>query len=266
MNYASCILTYRESDSPDRRANLHAVLAWLACLSQLEVIVVEQDSLPRLGAALAHPACRNVFAYNPGPFNKGWGFNIGYRFARGNVLIFADADVLIDKQLPVSAELCQRGYQVVKPYRAIVDLTPAETAIVRDGSFDYQPDRPDDAATNREGIAEFVVLCGGIFCLRREAFVALGGWDERFLGWGGEDDAMTYKLQRLRLSTIELDEGPALHLWHPRSSATTMGQPMYANNCALLADYRQRSDAELQRFAEVQMQVIGNREKYRPRL
>ena len=92
----------------------------------------------------------------------------------------------------------------------------------------------------------------------------LGGWDERFIGWGGEDDALTYKVQRKRISTLELDEVPALHLWHPRPQAQTLGQPHYAANKAPLAGYRALPEASFDRMLEVQRQLLGHREKYRP--
>lgn len=100
--------------------------------------------------------------------------------------------------------------------------------------------------------------------MRRDAFAALGGWDERFRGWGGEDDALTHRIERSRLACTELDTAAALHLWHPRPNETTFGQPHYADNHRLVEEYPRYSDAQLQRMAEVQMQIIGQREKYRP--
>jgi len=261
---ATVILTYRENATPDRRENLFAVLAWLAQTPGYEVIVVEQDALPRLSGDLPHPNCRVVFAYNPGPFNKAWGLNIGARNAESQVLIFNDADVIAHGMLSMSVALCQNNYCFVKPYRRLVDLTPGETAQVRIGHHDFMPERNADELPNRGGVAEVIVLCGGLFLIRRDAFAHLGGWDERFRGWGGEDDALTYKVQRSRLSTVELDERPALHLWHPRSAETTSGQPFYRSNCDLLARYRRYTDPELRRLSEVQMQMMGHREKYRP--
>jgi hypothetical protein len=44
----SAIVTYRGADGSERRANLDAVLAWLAATPDVEAIVVEQDAFPRL--------------------------------------------------------------------------------------------------------------------------------------------------------------------------------------------------------------------------
>jgi N-terminal domain of galactosyltransferase len=260
---ASYILTYRQGDDPARRENLFAVLAWLANYPQFDVIVVEQDSAPHLQGPLPHPSVRHLFLYNPGPFNKSWGFNAGFRLSDRSWFAFGDADVIVGDVLPGALTHLRSGYQVVKPYRRLIDLDADESRRVIAGEFDWLPARAADAQ-GRESVGEHVVFAGGLFLIARPTFVRVGGWDERFRGWGGEDDAMSYRLERLRVSGIELDRRPALHLHHARPSSQTMGQPHYASNRALLADYPRLTDAELLRFSEVQMQIIGHREKYRP--
>ncbi len=260
---ASCILTYREGegDGGARRAGLEGVLARLARSPSIETVVVEQDRAPHLTGPLPHPHARVVFAGNPGPFNKGWGLNVGARIAHGSVLVFADADVLVGESLERSIALCAGEFALVKPYVRLADLTKAQTLALRTGT---QP--PPAAVNGRAAIGESIVLCGGVFVIRRDAFVHIGGFDERFVGWGGEDDAMSIKVERARLPCVELDDEVALHLWHPRPRAATMGQPHYASNVALLRDYARYSDAELARLAEVQWSRGGNVHKYREAL
>lgn len=263
MQKASYILTWRDGGGASRRDNLIAVLTWLARYPQFEPILVEQDDAPRLEGPLPHPGCTHVFAYNPGPFNKSWGLNVGFRLCQSPWLMFADADIVLGDALPQALEYLARGAQAVKPYRRLLDLDEAESARVRGGEFDWLPPRAD-AASGREGIGEHIVFAGGAFLIARAAFVRMGGWDERFRGWGGEDDALSYRLERARVAAVELDARPALHLAHPRPASATTGQPHYAANRALLDDYRLLEDVQLARFSEVQMQLIGQREKYRP--
>lgn len=264
MQGLSYVMTYRESGSHDRRENLLAVLRWLRQWPDVQVIVVEQDTVPRLdylelGSGLAR------FAYNPGAFNKAWGLNVAARFAHAPLLAIGDADVIAPDALPAAVELC-RNVAAVKPYKTIVDLTPEQTARVRAGEWSLLPERSPDALPNREGQGEYVVFAGGLFLIQREWLLRLGGFDERFRGWGGEDDAMTQKLQRAGAQLAESGGSapPALHLWHPRSAETTFAQPHYADNCRLLDDYRAYSDAEFRRLCEVQRQLMGHLNKYRP--
>ena len=261
---ASAIVTYRGAPGSERRANLDAVLAWLKRTPEIEVVVVEQDAFPRLLPPLAHDGARVVFAYNAGPFNKSWGLNVGARASGGSVLLFGDADVIVPGGLSAAAALCAERGQVVKPYRELVDLTPGESERVRQLGGDAAVARDAGAPRNRDGVGERLVLCGGWFAIRRDAFAALGGFDERFVGWGGEDDAMTLKVERVRLATYELDGGPALHLWHPRAVPASGDAAHYASNLALLAEYARYDDETLARLFEVQRQSCGRRDKYRP--
>ena len=263
MLKASYIMTWRQGDGAARHDNLCAVLAWLARYPMFAPIVVEQDSAPRLSGPLPHPNVTHVFAYNAGPFNKSWGLNVGFRASPLHWLAFADADLILGDALPETLDYLNQGYSVVKPYRRLIDLDETESDRVRAGEFDWIPERHETAA-NREGAGEFIVFGGGLFAITRAAFVAVGAWDERFRGWGGEDDAMSYKLERARTPAIELDRRAALHLFHLRAASQTFLQPHYETNRALLADYRSLEDVQLARFAEVQMQIVGHREKYRP--
>ncbi len=264
MTVATYILTYRDGGVPQRRANLDAVLAWLARFTQVSVIVVEQDVAPTLPTPLPYPRCHGVFAYNPGPFNKSWGYNVGARLTQTAMLGFGDADVIVGDALWESFQLLEHNMLAVKPYRRLLDLSEEESGPVRAGDFDRIPQRSATAPPNREAIGERIVFAGGSFVIRIEAFHALGGWDERFVGWGGEDDAFSYRIERARLRCTELDVAPAMHLWHPRPREMTFEQPCYAANARLVADYARYADAQLQRLAEVQLQLNGNIDKYRP--
>jgi glycosyltransferase involved in cell wall biosynthesis len=260
---ASAILTYRGEGGGERRANLDAVLARLAALPGVEVIVVEQDRAPTLAPSAAAARCTHAFAPNAGPFNKSWGFNVGARMARGAVLAFCDADLLVGDSLDEALDLCMRGYAVAKPYVRMIDLDAQESAAIREGRAAAAS--IDAARPGREAIGEHIVLCGGLFAIRRDALVHVGGFDERFVGWGGEDDAMTIKVERARLSCVELDREVALHLHHPRPAAATFGHAHYAANRALLDNYARYDDATLARLAEVQWQLAGHPDKYRDR-
>jgi hypothetical protein len=259
----SYLITYRESDSSERRDNVLAVLRWLAQWPEIEVVVIEQDSVPRLERDLLQTKGGVGLAYNPGAFNKAWGLNVAARMARGPLLALGDADLIVPRALPAAAERCSPGH-AVKPYRSMVDLTAEESARVRAGEWTFAPPRATGAPKNREGQGEQVVFAGGLFVIHRDAYLQLGGFDERFVGWGGEDDAMTVKLRRAGIALSEIGDEPALHLWHPRSRDSTLGQPSYDANRALLADYATYTDAQFTRLCEVQRQTMGNRHKYRP--
>ncbi len=256
------ILTYRDDGSAERRLNLAAVLAWVSTLPDVEVVVVEQATRP--SPAFERPAnVQWIFCANPGPFNKGWGLNVGAAACSSPMLAFGDADVIcVDAWPRAVQQLRHSATPIVKPYRHIVDLTPDESARVRAGEWHLRPQRPPSALPNREAQGEYVVFAGGLFLLQRSVFEQVGGFDERFLGWGGEDDAMTLRLMASGFPLIEVGTAPALHLWHPRSADTTVAQPFYAANLDLLAAYHRSTPGQLRRLGEAQRGEMGRAGKY----
>ena len=204
-----------------------------------------------------------MFAYHAGPFAKAWALNVGARLSEGGVLLFGDADVIVPGGLERRPRSARAASRSSSPTASSSTSRPTRPRSCASGA--RAPVRRDPSAPrNRDAVGERLVLCGGWFAIRRDAFAALGGFDERFVGWGGEDDAMTIKVERTRLATCELDPGPAWHLWHPREDGDE-GRPRELRaNLALLDDYRHYDDDALARLFEVQRQTCGRRDKYRP--
>jgi glycosyltransferase involved in cell wall biosynthesis len=65
-------------------------------------------------------------------------------------------------------------------------------------------------------------LTGGDFGVWRADFERINGFDERFVGWGQEDDDLGLRLRAtgVRLESI-LDETCSLHVWHPTDPTAT---------------------------------------------
>lgn len=258
---ATILMTYRES-SPERHQNLLTTARWLAAEApQTQLLVMEQDSYPHLLAPLPHPHHKILFHYNPHGFNKAWGLNVAARLARTPVLVFTDADVIVPGRLRGMVESCEKQYAIAKPHEDLLDLTEAESEQFHQGHYSALASTPSPQRT-RKAAGEHLPLCGGMFAIRADAFFHVGGWDERFVGWGGEDDALSVKLQRAHVQAA-VQPGAALHLWHPRAT-DQLDQAQYQRNLATLQSIRACSDAQLTRLAEVQRQSCGYAEKYRP--
>lgn len=199
----------------------------------LEVIIVEQDSVPRfrLPRQFRVPTC-HIFVENSYLFNRAWGFNIGMKHANSNFLFFADSDMIVcPKNLAIAVDLiANQGYDAVSPFTACHDLSLEESTMLSLDTFDYL-----NVGVCRTGI-EF---CSGIVGFTKTSINRIGGWDERFEGWGGEDDIQSYKT-RLMLSHICL-ANPCFHLFHSRSDNDgTDRHSNYSNNFSLFAKFRMR--------------------------
>jgi N-terminal domain of galactosyltransferase len=263
LHATSYIITYRATDDPARRANLEAVLAWLTLQTLTEVILVEQDVAPTLGNLASFPNLRSLFAYNPGPFNKSWGFNVGARASKGSLLAFGDADVLC-RGLPAGVAAVRSGAPVVRPFSKALDLDEADSNILRADLSCLGDPSFGAGAIDRSETGESLPLCGGLVLFQRQFLARLGGWDERFLGWGGEDDAMDIKVQRSGARGVVLKGSPGFHLAHRRAVTSIDSDPLYRNNLALLQQLRQIPDENLRRMCEVTAQLAGNPNMHRP--
>ena len=144
------IITYRDDGTAERRANLLAVLRWARSLPEVRVRVVEQADRP--GPRLDLPeGVEWLYCYNPGPFNKSWGLNVGACTTESPLLAFGDADVICDATWLEAVRLVREQMPIAKPYRHILDLTAEESITVRAGQWRYQPLRPAQAPPSREG-------------------------------------------------------------------------------------------------------------------
>jgi predicted glycosyltransferase involved in capsule biosynthesis len=157
--------------------------------------------------------------------------------------------------------VCQRQHDAINPYDHMIDLTYEESEIIMKGHYDLEVTRRIEELS-RAGKGEFTCFCGGIFVIRRAVYGALGGFDERFMGWGGEDDAMTYKMVSLVKSLKTMQNQKAFHLWHERNPKAMYGHPHYQNNLKLISEYRNCGKGELLQLCEDQAKSLGNVEKY----
>jgi hypothetical protein len=183
--------------------------------ASIECIVVEQSPEPEIAASL--PSWVR-YHHTPTPlpaseYNRGWAFNAGSERALGRLLIFHDNDML-----------CPAGYAAEVVARA------QEGALFLDlKRFVFYF---DEGASNRmfssgtlpaESPAVIVQnLQGGSVVASRQAFFEIGGFDESFVGWGGEDNEF-----RERAETSGRVNGfgylPFIHLWHPAQSGKLAG-------------------------------------------
>lgn len=259
----SFLTTYRYFDQ-HRFSNLERVVNYISVeFPDWEIVVVEQDEESTLAS---HPLVKKIkylHVYNPGPFNKSWGMNVAFRQSSGDILVVSDADLIVqadDMQRAVKA--CEKELDAVRPYGRLIDMTESETEeYMQHGDL---PDFPEKTrGYDRTHANEALCMAGGIYIVRREYYQRVGGMDENFSGWGGEDDAMSIKLQGLSMKVAIAKDAKAWHLWHPRVDCYS--HDGYQENRLLLQNYQLMSKGELSELCQQQFKDIGNEEKYNER-
>ena len=189
-----------------RLPNLLATLRSIAGQggAAIECIVVEQSSAREIEHVL--PKWVRYF-HTPVAAGEDYcrsaTFNAAVELARGEVLIAHDNDLLVPQRY--AAETLARareGWQFIDLKRFVFYLSEQDTRPVFGGAA------PPVAAT------EIVQnLKGGSIAATRDAYRAIGGFDEAFVGWGGEDLEF-WERARAHGGVYEFAYLPFVHLWH----------------------------------------------------
>jgi hypothetical protein len=233
-----------------RTAQLLATLATVAAQrgAACECIVVEQSGRPELPPVL--PSWVRYVCTPPAtpgmPYSRAWAFNVGARQARGRILVLHDNDMLVPAGY--AREIRRRvdaGDHVVNLKRFIFYLGQEHSRGVAAGTAALDRFPPVSIMQNAEA--------GGSIAITRDGYDGIGGFDESFVGWGGEDNEFWDRARSLRVWPYGYL--PMVHLWHapqaqkPNADRATIGQ------------YRRRSALPVpQRIAELRARCSGSPE------
>ena len=248
MNYNfSCIILYRHNIQ--RWNNLKRVLDWLNGFSGVEIIIVEQDTHSKI-EHLNFPA-KHIFTKSNMPFNRSWGFNVGLKNTNSDIVVFTDCDLIMEPNSFISAIKKIEEYDMVSPYSSVVDLSPEESQLQMESIF--RINRPGRGEEDHQKIN----ICGGITIFKKEAIMRIGGWCEEFIGWGGEDDYQTIKVEKF-LTNYE-QKSRCYHLYHDREAPD---QKWYQRNLQLLQKYKSLSKDEIVKSINNSLKKIGMKNIY----
>ena len=170
---------------------------------------------------------------SPGnPFNRSQAINNAAKLATRPIFIIADCDLVYSPSILENSIKFIDQYTWIIPFQQILNLSSKNTERLLMSESNW----PFHVTINDYHIDNSYPAVGGLNVLRRKDFIKVGGFDERFVGWGGEDDAFAYAMNTLCGPFIRLDED-IYHLWHPRVGAE--GNPNYQANYDLYTRYQQ---------------------------
>ena len=239
----TAIVPFRDAGDPDRTRNLATVLAWL-CSMPIRVVLSEQSERP---SALVPSDVVHVWSDSSAPFSKSAACNEGVLASRSPVVALVDADTMVrSRALLTSAQLIRlsasaRPVAAIRPFGQLVDLDRDQSTRVHD-TCELPGDVVDSGDASRRG--EHIPLAGGILVIDRSSYLEVGGMDETFGGWGGEDDAFSRVLERSNVPSRKLTSETAYHLWHSRPVEERYGHEDYSRNFARAQWWRECPDPE----------------------
>lgn len=160
-----------------------------------------------------------------GEWSRGEAINRGVAQTDAEVFIVADADVVYQswEQPRQAAELALKTGSLAYAHRRHHMLPwPATQRVL--GGEEPQAEWAEQAVDN---------TMSSCWAISRESWETIGGFDERFIGWGAEDWAWFAACETLiglvRVSAF------TFHLWHPREGEAD--HPHYADNIMLGSRY-----------------------------
>ncbi|MEU1762968.1 glycosyltransferase family 2 protein [Micromonospora sp. NPDC005652] len=207
-NLLACLRALRDQDYPRER---------------YQVTVVETDVEPTWREVILPYCDRYVFAPRKGSFNKSWTVNVGVvQTGDGAELVSVlDADVLCDRQFLSRnvARFQEPGTGGHLTYRDMFCLDPAASSYsIRARLLEGQPE------VSKERLRGFLLRRppGACVWARTELYLRIGGMDERYEGWGGEDNDFAYRFELEAPLDVHRDD--LLHMSHPPSSIMVDGR------------------------------------------
>jgi hypothetical protein len=181
------------------------------------------------------------------PFSKTLAVNLAFEQTTGDVVGILDADVWIEPAHTWEAvdRIARGEARWVIPASRVFRYTEAATArlLAQDPTLPLPP--------RRRGDFESIRKIWGLFHLfPRSAFEALGGFDPRFRGWGGEDSAAIVAMDTIWGPHTRLPHD-LFHLYHPNvtdSAGDSIWVGQTARNTGLRDRYASaRDDPEAMR-------------------
>ncbi len=213
--------------------------ALAACVDDFDEVVVADDgsseaTVRGLRAMIAAYPFRIAHAWHPkAGFRLAAARNHGIRMSRGDHLVFLDCDfAVLPGTIRRHREHAKRGrfvaglckYLPEEPTRILMEERVTPGAL--EDLYRWLPDRPIArehwkfvrySALIRLGLANArKQRCSSHFSIHRADMEAVNGYDENFVGWGGEDEDISFRMVRAGFrgrSIIPLAR--TLHLWHP---------------------------------------------------
>lgn len=138
-----------------------------------------------------------------GPWSRGAALNAAARDAGDwDFALLADADTIPDPDaIEHALKLADETGGAVRPHDHLKRLTPSGSLVfARGGELE-----PRHVETEFPG--------GGLSVVARSGWDKVGGFDERFVGWGYEDSV--FNIRMLAVADWNRVPGTVLHLFHP---------------------------------------------------
>lgn len=257
-NLCTVIIPHRGVTS-DRSENLELVIEhYRAILPESTILVIEQEFVQK--TFINNTYVKVIFAYNPNGFSRSWGMNVGAVCSKTPVILGVDNDVILEERgiLDGLNLIIENKIKFCTPYGDFFDLNNDARLIYKDKRiFDFSKIRS-------RYIIDEPCKFGGALMANRDEFISIGGMDEEFRKWGGEDEAFIFKVRTLS-EYKKFIEPKLFHLYHEKNIDATPENDLYSNNYKLWSLYKNLDGKKeaMAEFIQDRKLYIGKIDKYK---
>ena len=166
-------------------------------------------------------------------FSRSQAINDAAKKATRSIYLIVDADLILDPKIVCESKELLKKHAWIIPFNSINYLTESSTKTI----FSNVPKWPITSEVKFERIkkpTKQTPCVGGVNIVSRKNFERVGGFDERFIGWGGEDRAFMSAMNTLCGQYYRINS-EIFHLWHPYIGPKR--NPNYKNNSILRDRY-----------------------------
>lgn len=171
-------------------------------------------------------------ASNSTNFSRAQAINNAAKKAKTDLFLIADTDIFYEPKLIFEAKNKLKQHAWIIPFKRVMNINEESTKKLLKTAPIWPLVMPVQSSVRHIGSK------GGLTLIPRKHFEAVNGFDENFIGWGGEDDAFAASVNTICGPFHRLDR-EIYHLWHPNSKRS--GNPNYQNNVNLYQQYSKAS-------------------------
>jgi predicted glycosyltransferase involved in capsule biosynthesis len=211
----SVVIPFKNANKERERNLFYTIKYYKKHLPLSKIIVVEQDTDTNFHSLSDKPDIHFKIKTDNDFFRKGELFNKGYNLSQteynSDYIIFADSDCIIERSILENIE----QYYTYFDNNFVLPYTNKVYYLSKEETIKFINNNEDNVNHNNSKSVEGIRMAsGGDIILSAENYYKVGGFDERFKGWGAEDDAFYNKCISLGISVHRL-KADLVHLHHP---------------------------------------------------
>lgn len=228
MKELTFIITFK-NDGIERLINLKSILTYyISMFPDSTYIIIEDSNISSIPIDILNIS-KNIVHELTGNsdhlMRKSQAMNHAVRLSSTPYLCMMDSDAITNKDsLTRCVEELKNGYDYAFPHHTYwIKLNRrVKYEFLGNGmewnyldSIPIQKDLKFDTSNDMYSIHYEAHFC--VLLYKREKYISIGGSNEKFIGWGGEDDELYSRSQKFQLKLFR-DRDPhakLFHLWHP---------------------------------------------------